>query len=125
MKCIPDCKPKTNSIESCITKRNSPSLFIMKKKRDVPFCNALVTYNYVQQAFLYKICRDLCKRRLTVAIATQQQNPNKIGFPPFLTNLIRSVLRPMALIAITIKNLLSCFIMAKLCWATTRGAPEQ
>ena len=47
--------------------------------------------------------------RLTKAIPTQQQNPIKMGFAPVFTSLTRSVLRPMAAIAITIKNLLAFF----------------
>lgn len=73
----------------------------------------------------YKICRILCNRKLTVAIAIQQQNPIIIGFPPFFINLIISVFNPMALIAITIKNLLSCFKVAKLLSAAVKDAPEQ
>ena len=46
-------------------------------------------------------------------IAVQQQNPIKIGFAPDLINLIRSVLRPIAPIAIIIINLLRFFIGVK------------
>ena len=46
-------------------------------------------------------------------IATQQQNPRIIGFPPVLISLTIFVLRPMAAIARIIKNLLSSFIGEK------------
>ena len=39
----------------------------------------------------------------TLAMQTQQQNPTRIGFPPFLIRFTRVVLNPMAAIAITIK----------------------
>ena len=42
---------------------------------------------------------------LTHAIATQQQNPMKIGLPPVLTSFTILVFMPIAAIAITIKNL--------------------
>lgn len=42
---------------------------------------------------------------LTKEIAIQQQKPMKIGFPPDFTNFIILVFRPIAAIAITIKNL--------------------
>ena len=51
--------------------------------------------------------------RLTHVIATQQQNPRIIGFPPVLISLTIFVLRPMAAIARIIKNLLSSFIGEK------------
>ena len=38
---------------------------------------------------------------------TQQHRPTKMGFVPLLTSLMILVLRPMAAIAMTIKNLLS------------------
>ena len=40
---------------------------------------------------------------------TQQTNPIKIGFAPVFTRETMSVLRPMAAIAMTIKNLLRSF----------------
>ncbi len=40
---------------------------------------------------------------------TQQQNPKRIGFPPFLINFTISVFSPMEAIAIIIKNLLNSF----------------
>ena len=50
-----------------------------------------------------------CISKLTAAIPTQQHNPMKMGFPPVLTNLTISVLRPIAAIAMMMKNLLSSF----------------
>ena len=54
-----------------------------------------------------------CIPRLVREIPIQQQRPMKIGFPPDLTSFTISVLRPIAAIAITIKNLLTCFISEK------------
>lgn len=48
-----------------------------------------------------------CIRRLTPAMPIQQQSPNTIGLPPVLTNVTIFVFRPMAAIAMMIKNLLS------------------
>ena len=48
-----------------------------------------------------------CIPKLTSEIPSQQQNPVKIGFPPVLTSLTIFVLRPIAAIAMTIRNLLS------------------
>lgn len=45
--------------------------------------------------------------RLTAEIPTQQQKPIRIGLPPDLMSLTILVLRPIAAIAITIKNLLT------------------
>ena len=39
------------------------------------------------------------------ATAAQQHNPKRIGFPPFLIRLTRLVLRPIAAIAMVIRNL--------------------
>lgn len=58
-------------------------------------------------------------------MAIQQQNPIKIGLPPFLINLIISVFRPIALIAITIKNLLNFFKKVKQLSAAAKKPPEQ
>ena len=49
-----------------------------------------------------------CRPMLTPAMAIQHTSPSKIGFPPVLTSFTKLVFNPMALIAITIKNLLSC-----------------
>ena len=48
-----------------------------------------------------------CIPRLTAVIPAQQQKPVKIGFPPVLMSLTMLVFRPIAAIAMTIKNLLS------------------
>lgn len=50
-----------------------------------------------------------CMARLTAAMDTQQINPMKIGFAPVFTREMISVLRPIAAIAMTIKNLLRSF----------------
>ena len=63
-------------------------------------------------ACLYQIPRRRCISRLVQAIPAQQHRPVKSGLPPVFTSLIISVLRPMAAIAIIIKNLLTCFIRA-------------
>ena len=47
--------------------------------------------------------------RLTTAMPIQQHMPTKIGLPPLFTSLTILVLRPMAAIAITMKNLLRVF----------------
>ena len=41
---------------------------------------------------------------------TQQQKPSKIGLPPFFTRLTMFVFRPIAPIAIAMKNYASHFI---------------
>ena len=46
-----------------------------------------------------------CIPRLTQAIATQQHRPMKMGLPPVRISLTRSVFRPMAPMAMMIKNL--------------------
>ena len=48
-----------------------------------------------------------CISRLTQAMLTQQQRPTKMGFMPLFTSLTMLVFRPIAAIAMTIKNLLS------------------
>ena len=45
--------------------------------------------------------------RLTAVIPAQQQNPKVRGLPPVFMSLTMSVLRPMAAMARTMKNLLS------------------
>ena len=62
-----------------------------------------------QPSRLYQIPRRCCTPRLTPAIATQQQNPMKIGLPPVFTSLMRSVFSPIAAMAMTMKNLLASF----------------
>ena len=73
----------------------------------------------------YKIPSKCCNKRLTAAIDIQQQNPIIIGFPPFFTSLTMSVLRPIALIAITIKNLLNLFRKLNMLLAVSNEYPEQ
>ena len=48
-----------------------------------------------------------CISRLTAVIAAQQPKPSAMDFPPFFTILTMSVFRPMAVMAMTMKNLLS------------------
>ena len=51
--------------------------------------------------------RKRCIPRLILIIPHQQQNPSKIGLPPILISFTMFVFSPTALIARTIKNLLS------------------
>ena len=44
-----------------------------------------------------------------MAMATQQQKPMKMGLPPVFTSFTMSVFRPMAAMAMTMKNLLALF----------------
>lgn len=66
-----------------------------------------------------------CSVRLTIVMAIQQTNPSAIGLPPVLTSFTTSVFIPIAAIAITIKNLLSCFRRLKISLAAARAVPEQ
>ena len=50
-----------------------------------------------------------CIARLTRVMPARQQNPVKIGFPPAFTSLTIFVFRPMAAMAMTIRNLLKSF----------------
>ena len=50
--------------------------------------------------------------RLTTAIATQQHAPMRIGLPPVRTSLTMSVLKPIAAMAMMMKNLLSSLMGA-------------
>lgn len=63
---------------------------------------------------IWLFCRPLhmipiayCISRLTTVIAAQQPKPSAMGFPPFFTSLTMSVFSPMAVMAMTMKNLLS------------------
>lgn len=55
----------------------------------------------------YQIPMTFCMPRLTAAMDTQQHRPMKMGLPPVRTSFTMSVFRPMAAIAIMMKNLLS------------------
>ena len=55
----------------------------------------------------YQMPKTVCMPRLTAAMATQQQKPVKIGFPPVLTSCTMLVFIPTAAMAMMIKNLLS------------------
>lgn len=57
--------------------------------------------------FFYHIPITCCIKRLTTVIPIQQQPPSKIGFPPDLISLIMLLFKPIAAMAIIIKNLLS------------------
>ena len=61
----------------------------------------------------YHKFKRCCKTRLTAVMPTQQLKPNNKGLPPVLINLIISVFRPIALMASTMKNLLSSLIGLK------------
>lgn len=50
-----------------------------------------------------------CSIKLTTVIAIQQVAPSNIGFPPFLIILMILLFKPIAAIAIIMKNLLSSF----------------
>ena len=50
-----------------------------------------------------------CNIKLTTVIAVQQVAPSNIAFPPFLIILMRLLFKPIATIAIIMKNLLSSF----------------
>ena len=50
--------------------------------------------------------------RLTTAMPTQQQRPMRMGLPPVRTSLTRLVLKPIAAIAMTMKNLESSLMGA-------------
>ena len=56
---------------------------------------------------LYHIPITCCITRLTTVITPQQQPPSSIGFPPDLISLTTLLFRPIAAMAIMIKNLLS------------------
>ena len=56
---------------------------------------------------IYQIPNTLWSTRLTAVMPAQQQAPMKIGFPPVFMSFTRLVLRPMAAMASTMKNLLS------------------
>lgn len=57
----------------------------------------------------YQIPNAYCNARQTPVIPIQQQAPIISGFPPVFISLIMSVFKPIAAIAITIKNLLKVF----------------
>lgn len=58
--------------------------------------------------------------KLTRVIPTQQDNPIKIGFPPVLTRFTIFVFKPIAAMAIIIKNLDKSFNGVK----TSIGTPK-
>ena len=53
----------------------------------------------------YQMPMTCCMPRLTAAMAIQQHRPIRMGLPPVRTSLTRSVLRPMAPMAMMMKNL--------------------
>ena len=67
-------------------------------------------FHFYKSAVLYQIPRICCMNRLTPEMPSQQQSPIKIGLPPVFTNFTRLVLRPIAAIAIMIRNLLNSLI---------------
>ena len=54
--------------------------------------------------------RKYCIIKLTMVMLIQQTKPSNNGFPPVLTSFTILVFKPIAAIAITMKNLLSSFI---------------
>ena len=56
----------------------------------------------------YKVPINACMPRLVRMMAIQQRAPRRMDFPLDLTMATRFVLRPMALMAMMIKNLESC-----------------
>ena len=63
--------------------------------------------HYTILLFFYHIPSTCCIASETTPIITQQAKPRAIGLAPVLTSLTISVLMPIALMAITIKNLLT------------------
>lgn len=58
---------------------------------------------------VYHMLSSCCIKRLTKAIPIQQHSPMNMGFPPVLINLTMLVFRPIAPMAIIMKNLLKSF----------------
>ena len=81
----------------------------MGDKKDCPLCEDSL------QRFddLYQSPSKCCMSRLTALMPIQQQNPIISGFPPVLMSFTMLVLRPIAAIASTIKNLDSSLTGAK------------
>lgn len=59
-------------------------------------------------------------KRLTAVIPTQRQAPSTMGLPPVFTSLMMLLFKPMAAMAITIKNLLNSLTGAKTAAGTCR-----
>ena len=57
----------------------------------------------------YQRCIICCIVRLTMVIPIQQEAPRRSGFPPDFINFITLLFRPMAAMAIMMKNLDSSF----------------
>ena len=68
----------------------------------------------------HQIPRICCITRLTPDIPTQQQKPINIGFAPDFISLTILVFKPIAAIAIMIKNLLSSLSGEKKLFGTPR-----
>lgn len=62
-----------------------------------------------ERVFLYQTPMACCIKIETREMAAQQQNPINIGLPPFFTNFTISEFRPIAAIAMIIKNLEQLF----------------
>ncbi|MFA7074498.1 MAG: hypothetical protein WC234_04845, partial [Endomicrobiaceae bacterium] len=60
----------------------------------------------------YKILKTYCITRLIAAIAIQQEKPINIGFEPVFTSLTMFVFKPIAAIAIIMKNLLNSLVLS-------------
>ena len=72
------------------------------------------------QIQIYQIPKSRCIIKLTPVIPIQQQNPIIIGLPPVLISLTILVFKPIALIAITMKNLLRVFTGLKIADGTPK-----
>ena len=66
-----------------------------------------------EKDFIYQIPSTCCMERLAIVIPIQQQKPRASGLPPVLISLMIFVFRPTALMARTMKNLLSVFQWSK------------
>ena len=75
-------------------------------------------------AFSLPEAQRVLHAQLTAVMAAQQHKPIRMGLPPVLTSLIRSVLSPMAAMAMMMKNLDSSLKGAKAAASTpARDAP--
>lgn len=76
-------------------------------------------FSFSYPASFYQIPNTCCIARLTTVIPIQHAIPIRIGLPPVFTSFTILVFRPIAAIAITIKNLDSSFSGAN----TSAGTP--
>ena len=71
--------------------------------------NLFSKFSFSYPVSFYQIPNTCCIARLTTVIPIQQAIPIRIGLPPVFTSFTILVFRPIAAIAITIKNLDSSF----------------